>query len=63
MNAIIADAKRDSIHAELQEASANIYTAMGYDPYGADITGKENIQTLSESLRILWDARSKAPAG
>ena len=62
MNAIIAEARRDSAHAEMQEASANIYTSMGYDPYAANITGQEDIQTLSESLRVLWMARSKAPA-
>jgi len=63
MNAIIAEARRDSAHAELQEASANIYTSMGYDPYAANITGKEDIQTLSESLRVLWTARSNVPKG
>jgi len=63
MNAIISEAERDATHAELQEASAKIYTAMGYDPYAADVTGQEDIQTLSESLRILWTARSAAPAG
>ncbi len=63
MNAIISEAKRDAAHAELQEASANIYTSMGYDPYAATVTGQENIETLSDSLRILWTARSKAPAG
>ena len=63
MNAIISEAKRDAAHAELQEASANIYTSMGYDPYAANITGQEDIQTLSESLRVLWTQRSKAPAG
>ncbi|HHI88720.1 MAG TPA: TolC family protein, partial [Hellea balneolensis] len=61
MNAIISEARRDATHAELQEAAANIYTAMGYDPYGADVTGREDVKTLAESLRVLWIARSKAP--
>lgn len=63
MNAILSEARRDVTHAELQEATANIYTAMGYDPYGADITGRENLQTLSKSLRVLWTARARSPSG
>jgi len=58
MNTIISEARRDSLHAEMQEASAQIYTAMGYDPYGADIDGTESISTIAQSLQILWDARS-----
>ncbi|HHL43549.1 MAG TPA: TolC family protein [Hellea balneolensis] len=60
MNAIISEAKRDATHAELREASAKIYTSMGYDPYAANITGKEDIQTLSKSLRVLWNSRTSA---
>ncbi len=63
MNTIISEARRDAAHAELQEASANIYSALGYDPYGANITGQEDVKTLSKSLRILWVARSAPPPG
>ena len=58
MNAILKDARRDEIHAQMQEATANIYTAMGYDPYGADITGEEDVQTLALSLQKLWTTRA-----
>ncbi|MEE9348014.1 MAG: TolC family protein [Robiginitomaculum sp.] len=61
MNTIISEARRDSIHAEMQEAAAKIYTAMGYDPYAADITGRESIADIASSLQVLWQARSERP--
>lgn len=62
MNAIISEAKRDAAHAELQEASAQIYTSMGYDPYAANLRGTEDLKTLSESLRVLWNTRNNISA-
>lgn len=59
MNAILSDARRDSIHAEMQEAAANIYTAMGYDPHDGSVTGREDVKTLAASLEALWKARSQ----
>lgn len=61
MNTIISEARRDSIHADLQEASAKIYTAMGYDPYAADINGTESVSAIADSLKVLWTQRSTNP--
>jgi len=61
MNAILSEARRDNIHAELAEASAHIYTAMGYDPYTADVRGDEDISTISASLETLWTQRASTP--
>lgn len=61
MNTIISDARRDIIHAEMQEAAASVFTAMGFDPYSADITGEEDISTIAKSLKVLWAQRSKNP--
>ena len=58
MNAILKEARRDEIHAQMQEATANIYTSMGYDPYGAEITGEEDVKTLAKSLETLWTSRA-----
>ena len=58
MNAILKEARRDEVHAQMQEATANIYTAMGYDPYGAEITGAEDVRTLAASLEKLWTSRA-----
>jgi len=59
MNTIISDARRDIVHAEMQEAAANVFSAMGYDPYGADITGQEDISEIAKSLETLWSQRRK----
>ncbi len=61
MNSIISEARRDSLHADLQEASAKIYTAMGYDPYAADIDGTESVSAIAQSLKVLWTERSANP--
>jgi len=61
MNAIISEARRDAVHAEMKEAVAHIYTSLGYDPYGADIRGDEDVATIAASLETLWESRSRAP--
>jgi len=61
MNTILSEARRDAIMAEMTEASAHIYTAIGYDPYSSDIDGTEDIQTIAENLKTLWTERSKVP--
>ncbi|WP_371396899.1 TolC family protein [Fretibacter rubidus] len=63
MNAILSEARRDAVHAEMREAAANIYTSMGYDPYGSDITGREDVATLTASLEALWTRRSEMTPG
>ena len=61
MNGIISEARRDIVHSEMQEAAAKVFSAMGYDPYSADITGEEDITVIAESLKVLWGQRRKQP--
>ena len=61
MNRILADARRDRLHAELARASAHVYTALGFDPYTAELTGTGDIATTAANLRSLWTARMRAP--
>ena len=61
MNTIISEARRDIVHADLQEAAANVFSSMGFDPYSADITGQEDISEIADSLQVLWTSRSTAP--
>ena len=61
MNALISEARRDTVHAEMKEAAAQIYSSLGYDPYGADIRGDEDVATIAASLEALWEERSRAP--
>jgi len=60
MNALISEARRDMVHAEMREAAAQIYSSLGYDPYGADIRGDVDVATIAASLEALWKQRSKA---
>lgn len=59
MNSILSEARRDAVMAEMAEASAHIYTAIGYDPYSTGIDGTEDVQTIAESLKTLWAERSQ----
>ena len=61
MNSILSEARRDAVMAEMAEASAHIYSALGYDPYSTNIDGTEDIQTIAESLKILWNVRAHTP--
>ncbi len=61
MNAILSEARRDAVMAEMAEASAHIYTALGYDPYATGIDGTEDVQTIAESLEALWTERVRTP--
>jgi len=61
MNGILSEARRDNIHAELAEASAHIYTALGYDPYLGDIRGDEELSVIAGSLESLWAQRAQTP--
>lgn len=61
MNGLLSEARRDALHAEMKEAAAQIYTAMGYDPFSAEITGTESIETIAQSLQVLWEQRSHSP--
>lgn len=62
MNTLVSEARRDIVHAEMQEAAANVFSSMGFDPYSADITGKEDIKEIAESLKVLWTTRSTETA-
>ena len=61
MNALMSESRRDALHAELQEAMANVYTAMGYDPFGVDINGTEDIAQIASHLEALWGSRQLSP--
>ncbi len=57
MNMIVTEARYDIAYAALQDAYTNMYTTIGYDPFGADISGTEDIKTIAQSLKALWADR------
>ena len=61
MNTLVSEVKYDIAYAEAQNAYANLYAAIGLDSFGPDVSGRENVTTLANSLRELWDRRAGAP--
>lgn len=62
MNTLVSEVKYDISYAEAQNAYANLYAAIGLDSFGPDVSGREDVATLANSLRGLWDRRAAAPA-
>jgi outer membrane protein TolC len=57
MNTLVSEVKYDLAYAEVQNAYANLYSAMGVDHFSPDITGRESVATLSQSLATMWADR------
>jgi outer membrane protein TolC len=62
MNTLVAEVRLDIAHADLQNAYANIFTTIGLDPFGLDITGEESVAELARSLEALWASRGDRSA-
>ncbi len=60
MNSLVNEVKYDLAYAEVQNAYANLYSAMGVDHFSPDVTGRENVAELTASLANLWAAREAA---
>jgi outer membrane protein TolC len=60
MNTLVSEVKYDIAYAEVQNAYANLFSAMGVDEFAPDVTGKESLSTLSNSLSNLWQGRQTA---
>jgi outer membrane protein TolC len=57
MNSLITEVKYDIAYADMQNAYANLFAAIGIDDFGPDITGTEPLAQLSSSLKMLWASR------
>jgi outer membrane protein TolC len=62
MNTLVSEVKYDIAYAEAQNSYANLFAAMGIDSFGPDITGREDIGTLRQSLSQLWQSRVNSTA-
>jgi outer membrane protein TolC len=60
MNTLVAEVKFDIAYADAQNAYANLFASMGIDDFGTEITGREDVTTLSKSLAGLWQNREAA---
>lgn len=57
MNTLLSSVKYDVAYAELQNAFASVYSSIGIDPYGENISGQESVKDLSAALRSTWVER------
>jgi outer membrane protein TolC len=57
MNTLVAEVRYDIAYADLQNAYAAIFTTIGLDPFGLDVTGEESVADLASSLQALWASR------
>ncbi len=54
MNLIVAEAQYDIALGNLQNASSNLMTSMGFDPQGRDVDLSLDIGTLAEHVKANW---------
>ena len=59
MNDIVAEAKYDIALADLHNAFANIYSSMGVDPFGVDVSTELSVDELAKRLKSYWDERGE----
>lgn len=60
MNTLTEEVRHDIVFADLQNARANAYAAMGMDTFSPDVSGRETVRTLADSLEKLWTSREAA---
>lgn len=60
MNTLVSEVRYDIAYADAQNAYANLYASMGVDAFAPEITGREDVATLSTALRTMWQNRQTA---
>ena len=62
LHSLIAQARSDAAYSELQDAAAQIHTALGYGVYEADISARQDLPMMAASLRAYWEGPQGWPA-
>jgi outer membrane protein TolC len=60
MNMLTEEVRHDIVFADLQNARANTYAAMGLDTFSPDVSGREGVAALAASLERLWTRREQS---
>jgi outer membrane protein TolC len=63
LNTLVAQAKQDIAFANCQNSYANVFAAVGLDPYPDSTAVDLNIADLAANLKQLWFERGDYPAG
>ena len=59
MNSLVAEAQYDVAQADLQNAYANIFAAVGQDTFGRINTAESSVAELAEHLQSHWGKISR----
>lgn len=59
MNTLLADAKLDTVYADVQNAYANVYSALGLDPFPGNLNTNDSVAVVASSLRQMWLERGQ----
>lgn len=62
MNTLAEEVRHDIAFADLQNARANVYAAMGMDTFGPEVSGREPVPALASALEQLWQGRERPAA-
>ena len=57
MNTLVAQVKSDIAFAGMQNAFANVYSAIGVDPYNDEVDVDLDVRSLAKELRFVWIER------
>lgn len=60
MNTLLADARLDTVYADVQNAYANVYSALGLDPFPASLNTNDSVGVVAASLRQMWFERGQS---
>ncbi|MGL4637304.1 MAG: TolC family protein [Beijerinckiaceae bacterium] len=63
MNQLIATVRADLAYANWQSAYANVYSAIGIDPYANQLAKDAGVPDLASQIRTSWFEKGQMPAG
>lgn len=63
MNTLVAEVKRDIIHAHLQNAYANVFASMGLDVGTSDLPVDQDVRLIAQAIRNAWYEHGDTNAG
>ena len=57
LNALLAEVRFDLAHTQMQNSFANVYSALGLDPFDHNINLNADVKTVAAGLQTLWRKR------
>jgi len=57
MNGLLAEVRYDLAYADMQNAFANVYSAIGLDSFTPEVSSRDSVAQLAGGLQQLWQSR------